>query len=228
MELRLLGPVEMRCQQREVPVPPRMLRTLLAALAADAGQPVQAETLVERLWGTHPPERPRDALYVYVARLRAVLPEGGIVRRSSAYALDVERRSVDVHLFRELVAAGELEAALDLPRGVPLEDLTGLWAEQTRLTWERWHLDAAIAWAEREITTGGDLNRVVTRLGDLCDRHPFAEPLSASLMLALAAGGRRAEALHRFACTRQRLREELGTEPGAQLRSVHQRLLHAR
>jgi DNA-binding SARP family transcriptional activator len=71
----------------------------------------------------------------------------------------------------------------------------------------------------------GDPDRVVGRLGDLCDRHPLAEPLSAALMLALDAAGRRAEALHRFATTRQWLRAELGAEPGAQLRSVHLSLL---
>jgi DNA-binding SARP family transcriptional activator len=225
MELRLLGPVEVRRHGQEVSIPPRMLRTLLAALAADAGRLVQAETLIERLWGARPPDRPRHALHVYVARLRAALSQGAIVRRSSGYALQIARRSVDVHLFRELVAAGELETALDLPRGTPLEDLTGAWAEQTRLTWERWHLNAAITWAERETATGGDPHHIVARLGDLCDRHPYAEPLSASLILALDTAGRRAEALHRYAHTRHRLRDDLGTEPGTHLRTIHQRLL---
>jgi DNA-binding SARP family transcriptional activator len=203
-----------------------MPRTLLAVLAVDVGRPVQVDASIERLWGSRPPERPRHALHVYLARLRSALGEDVIVRRSSGYLLDIPPGSVDAHRFRDLVAAGDLETALDLPRGVPLEDLTGPWAERTRMAWERRHLDAAIAWARREVGTG-DPHRVVSRLGDLCDRHPLAEPLSAALMLALDAAGRRAEALDRFARTRQWLREELGAEPGAALRSIHLSLLRA-
>lgn len=224
VEIRLLGPVEVRVAGRAVPVGPRMPRTLLAVLAAEAGRPVQADALVERLWGTRPPERPRHALHVYVARVRAALGSATIVRRCGGYLLDVEPTAVDVHRFRQLVAAGQLEAALDLGHGVPLEDLAGAWVERTRQFWERRYLEAAIAWARLELDAG-DIHRAVSRLGDLVEQHPLAEPLSASLMLALDAAGRRAEALDRYARTRQRLREELGAEPGMALRSVHLALL---
>lgn len=227
MELRLLGPVRVRAAGQEIALGPRMCRTLLAALAADAGRAVQPDALVERLWGARPPERPRHAVHVYVARVRASLGDGVVVSRFGGYLLDVPRSSVDVLLFRELVAAGELAAALDLPGGVPLADLTGPWVERTRLVWERWHRDAAIAWALRELAAG-EAERAVARLDELCDRHPLAEPLWVSLLVALDAAGRRAEALDRFAGTRRRLREELGAEPGAALQAVHRRLLTAR
>ncbi|MEU4765639.1 BTAD domain-containing putative transcriptional regulator [Actinosynnema sp. NPDC023794] len=201
-----------------------MTRTLLAVLAAEAGRPVQVDTLVARLWGDRPPERPRHAVHVYVARVRASLSRSAVVRRSDGYVFDVPQPSVDVHRFQQLVAAGELDAALSLPRGIPLEDLTGSWVERMRVTWERRRLDAAITWARHETATG-DPHRVISRFGDLLDQHPLAEPLAASLMLALHAVGRRAEALHVFAQTRQRLRDELGAEPGAVLRSAHLRLL---
>lgn len=226
MDIRLLGPVEVRHEGVEVVIGARMPRTLLAGLAADAGRPVQVDSLVERIWGSDPPERPRHALHVYVARLRAALGSGLVVRRSGGYALDVPPGAVDVHRFRKLVAAGQLSAALDLSHGVPLEDLSGQWAERMRTVWERRYVDAAVVWARRELESG-DPEAVVGRLGDLCDRHPLAEPLSAALMLALDAAGRRAEALHRFATTRQWLRSELGAEPGAQLRMVHLRLLRS-
>jgi DNA-binding SARP family transcriptional activator len=227
MELRLLGPVQARVGGQEVALGPRMPRTLLAALAADAGRAVQPDTLVERLWGSRPPQRPQHAIHVYVSRVRAALGDGFVARRFGGYVLDVPRRSVDVLLFRELVALGELDAALDLPGGVPLEDLAGAWVDRTRLVWERWHRDAAIAWARREVAAGA-ARHAVDRLDDLCDRHPLAEPLWASLLVALDAAGRRAEALDRFAGTRRRLREELGTEPGAALQAVHRSLLTAR
>jgi DNA-binding SARP family transcriptional activator len=226
MDIRLLGPVEIWGNGAEVVLRARMPRTLLAALAADAGRPVQPHTLVERLWGNAPPERPRHALYVYVGRVRAALGDDAVVRRSGGYLLDVPPDAVDVHRFRDLVAGGRLSAALDLSRGLPLEDLHGPWAERTRTAWERRYVDAAVAWAGQELAAG-DPHDVVVRLGDLCDRHPLAEPLSAVLMLALDAAGRRAEALQRFATTRQWLRDELGAEPGAQLRSVHLSLLRS-
>lgn len=224
LQVELLGPVAARTAGRELPLGSRMPRTLLAALAADAGRPVQVESLVERLWGERSPERPRHALHVYVGRVRAALGDAAVVRRSGGYLLDVSRLAVDVHLFRDLAAAGDLDAALDLPRGVPLEDLAGPWAERTRHAWERLHADVAIAWARRE-AAAGDPYRALGRLGDLCDRYPYAEPLSAALMVALAATGRRAEALERFARTRRRLRDDLGTEPGSDLRTAHLTLL---
>ena len=226
MDIRLLGPVEVRRGDVEVVVGARMPRTLLAALAADAGRPVQVDALVERVWGNAPPERPRNALHVYVARLRAALGAGSVVRRSGGYLLDVPPGAVDVHQFRDLVATGRFSAALDLAHGVPLADLSGPWAERTRTAWERRYVDAAVAWARQELASG-DPERVVGRLGDLCDSHPIAEPLSAALMLALDSVGRRAEALHRFAATRQWLRAELGAEPGPQLRAVHLSLLRS-
>jgi DNA-binding SARP family transcriptional activator len=224
MEIRLLGPVAVRRDGADVVVGARMPRTLLAVLAADAGRSVQVDTLVERMWGPSPPERPRHALHVYVARVRAAIGADVVVRRCGGYVLDVPPQAVDVYRFRDLVAGGRLSAALDLSRGVPVEDLTGPWAERTRAALERRYVDAAVAWSRQELGNG-DADGVIERLGDICDRHPLAEPLSAALMLALDAAGRRAEALHRFAATRQCLREELGAEPGAHLRSVHLRLL---
>jgi DNA-binding SARP family transcriptional activator len=226
MDIRLLGPVEVRHDGAEIVIGARMPRTLLAVLAADAGRPVQADTLVERLWGSDPPHRPRHTLHVYVSRVRAALGPDLVVRRSGGYALDVPPGAVDVHRFRAFVAAGRLSAALELSQGVPLEDLSGPWAEGMRTMWERRYVDAAVAWAWRQLESG-DPQAVVGRLGDLCDRHPLAEPLSAALLLALDAAGRRAEALHRFAEIRRWLRSELGAEPGAQLRAIHLRLLRS-
>jgi tetratricopeptide (TPR) repeat protein/Fe2+ transport system protein FeoA len=56
---------------------------------------------------------------------------------------------------------------------------------------------------------------------------PLRERLAAQLMLALERSGRRAEALSVFRTTRERLVEELGVEPGAELQQQHQRVLRA-
>jgi DNA-binding SARP family transcriptional activator len=113
MEIRLLGPVEMMVQGVPVDLGPPRQRAVLAAIAAEAGQPVQMETVIDRVWGAEPPDRVRQTLYVYVARIRRVFDATAgvgapLTRRSRGYVLVVDPDLVDLHRFRRLVdRAGE-------------------------------------------------------------------------------------------------------------------------
>ncbi|MET8077720.1 BTAD domain-containing putative transcriptional regulator [Streptomyces sp. NPDC005303] len=221
---------------------PPQRRSVMAALAVDAGRAVPLETLMRRVWGEDPPEGARQALYAHVARIRRVLAATGAVRtpgllrRNGGYLLDIDSEDVDLHRFHRLVAdarrAGRgdaeqvtiLREALDLWRGEPLAGLSGEWVSRMRDTWQRQRLDAVTAWANAE-TAVGNHAVVIDRVPELIDQHPLVEPLVAVLMRALYEAGRGSEALECFAETRKRLADELGADPGTELRRLHRSIL---
>ena len=238
---RLLGPVEL-VGRGPVDVGPPQRRSVMAALAVDAGRAVPLETLTKRVWGEEPPEGARQALYAHVARIRRVLAATGaartpgLLRRGGGYVLDTDSEDVDLHRFHRLVAdarragrggAGQvtmLREALDLWRGEPLAGLSGEWVSRMRDTWQRQRLDAVTAWADAE-TAVGNHAVVIGRVPELIGEHPLVEPLVAVLMRALYEAGRGSEALECFAEARKRLAEELGADPGTELRRLHQAIL---
>jgi DNA-binding SARP family transcriptional activator/tetratricopeptide (TPR) repeat protein len=237
VEFRVLGAVEVRVRGHALPIGPPQQCHVLAALAVDAGRPVSAEALIDRVWD-RAPGGARRTLHVYVTRIRRLLeqdePPVRIIRGAAGYVLDVAADSVDVLRFRRLVehaAAADraprvalLRQALDLWQGEPLAGLPGEWAERMRVGWCQQRVDAAVAWAEAELA-GGNAATVISPLAELVGRYRFVEPLVAVLMRALHASGRTAEALACYRTARQQLVDELGTEPGVELQRVHQAVL---
>jgi DNA-binding SARP family transcriptional activator len=238
--VRVLGPVEAVVDGRPLDIGPRQRRAVLAALAVDAGTPVPIDALADRVWGGMAPDAPRSALYAHVARLRRVLGPGeagspvSLSRHSEGYVLDIDRDAVDVHRFRNLVEAARtvtgperlaiLREALDLWRGRPLSTLSSDWAAQVRAGVESQFVGAAAAWATEELGRANP-EPVAERLAGLMGDYPLAEPLVDRLMRALCAVGRTAEALQIYADTRERLADQLGAEPGAELRDLHLAIL---
>ncbi|MEU2777614.1 BTAD domain-containing putative transcriptional regulator [Streptomyces sp. NPDC007162] len=244
VELRLLGPVELSSQGLTTEVGPPQRRTVLAALAVDSGRPVPADVLITRVWGADPPDGARRALHAHVARLRRLCertaapghPRLHLARRSGGYLLEAGPDQVDIHRFRQLAGraretgcpdgerAALLREALGVWRGEPLAGLGGQWAARVREAWRRQHVDAAVAWARVESRVG-DPVCVIGPLTELLDQYPLVEPLTEALMRALHAAGRGAEALDTYAAVRKRLAEELGVDPGADLRRLHEEIL---
>lgn len=238
MEIRVLGPVEAWAAGRQVEIGAPRQRAVLAAIAVDVGRPVLVDDLVDRIWGEHPPQRARHALYVYIARLRRALAEsdGRLVRRSGGYLLDADADLVDLHRFRSLIAAAHeprrtdtdrsslSRRALTLWRGTPLGDIGGDWADRSREGWRQLRLDAAVTWAQAELRLG-NAGAVVGPLTQLIEEYPLAEPLVVALMRALYASGNAAQALENYAVTRQSLIEQLGADPGPELRELHAMIL---
>lgn len=241
---KLLGPVEWTVKGHGVDLGSAKQRTVLAALLADAGRLVPWSTLIDRVWDQAPTTNARGVLYTYVNRIRRVLerapPSGehavALVRRTGGYLLAVDPGTIDLHRFRALVTAAYdrkrpdterselLGEALGLWGGTALADLPGAWASRMRETWNRQRLDAAVQWARAELRLGRP-DQVIGRVEELSAEYPFAEPLTGVLMRALAAAGRDAEALDHYARTRAQLIDKLGTEPGPELRGVHQAIL---
>ncbi|WP_328532226.1 tetratricopeptide repeat protein [Nocardioides sp. NBC_00368] len=228
----LLGPLIVTRAGEPVEVPGRRPRTLLALLALEAGTPVSADLLADRIWGEDLPDNPRGSLHTYIGRLRRVLGKEVVRRAAGGYILDLPRSAVDALTFIDLLDAAEgpqayerLEEAIALWRAEPFDDSAGeSLAERTRPWLVDRYLAALEHRAELDIAAGratkavADVRRVI---GD----HPLRESLWVVLLDALEAAGRTAEALEAYEEVRARLAEELGADPGAELRSTFTRLL---
>ena len=244
--LCLLGPVQWETAAGRVDLGAVKQRTVLAALAVEAGRLVTWTELVDRVWDQASATGSRGALYTYANRIRRLLEaveaaadDGGPARlacRSGGYLLHLDPDQVDLHRFHRLTAAAEdagrpdgerarlLSEALSLWQGRPLADLPGQWAAGSRETWGRQRLKVVVAWAEARVRLG-EPDGVIGPVEELTVEYPLAEPLTGVLIRALAVAGRDAEALHCYAAYRTRLIEELGAEPGPQLRRLHEAVL---
>ena len=240
VRVRLLGPVEVEADDGSIRVlPAAKERSLVAALALEAGHAVGADSLIWSLWGEAPPPTARKTLQTYVKNLRQALGVDAVATDPIGYRLAVDTTDVDVHRFRALVDRGDralragdavdaqtaLHSALSLWRGEPLAgvaDHTGLAAEATRLAQER--LSALEARISADLAAG--LHReLVGELEALVDDHPFHERLWGQLMVALYRSGRQADALGAYQRVRRLLLEELGLEPGGELRRLERAVL---
>ena len=237
--VRVLGAVELVDDSGAVrDVPGRRLQTLLARLVLQPGQIVSVDALVDAVWPAELPDAPGAALQTQVFRLRKRLRFPGaptVVTRGPGYALELGVATVDAIEFERgvraavgaepPVARGLLQDALLLWRGTPyagLEDVEPLRAEQVRL--EEIHLQAIEAHAEARLACD-EPKRAITELDAFVLEHPLRAEAQATLMRALAATGRTAEALRVFQAHRQHLLEELGLEPSPRLRRLEASIL---
>src|SRR5215475_11819234 len=112
MEVRLLGPFEVRAGTRDIPLRRQKHRALVALLALRPGEVVSSDRLVEELWGRDEPPTARQALQNYVSLLRKQLGAEAIETHSAGYLLRVDAEQVDVVRFEQLVLeASGLEKA---------------------------------------------------------------------------------------------------------------------
>ncbi|MEV6710751.1 BTAD domain-containing putative transcriptional regulator [Lentzea sp. NPDC051208] len=232
--VRLLGEVGVEIDGQPVDLGAPRQRCVLAALAVDAGRVVPLDRLVERVWGTDAAPRVRATLHSYISRLRRVLPGVTIERRSGGYALLTS--AVDLHQFRSLRTTADgardderarlLAEALGHWRGQALTGIDGEWAEAERERLAREQLTAQhdLTDVRLRLGRGGDL---VVELAGRVAEHPLDERVAGQYVLALYQVGRTADALEHYRCLRERLVEELGTDPGAPLQDLHRRILAA-
>ncbi|GAA4013916.1 BTAD domain-containing putative transcriptional regulator [Allokutzneria multivorans] len=240
MEFRLLGPLEVVAGNEIVRIPAAKHRALLAALLLRANQVVPSSELITQLWGEDPPSSARTTLQGYVLRLRRTLGPV-ILTRNSGYLIEVGEDALDLKRFERLVersrvaeAEGELpqaarllHTALALWRGPALSDVGSDWmhrVEAPRLA----ELRGRTLHRRAEIDLRlGKHAEVIGELTVLVAENPLDEGFSAQLMLALHRCGRRAEALEVYRQARRMLVEELGVEPGTELRRREQEVLRS-
>lgn len=250
LSVRLLGPMQVRRDDRLLVFDGVKAKALLAMLALNAGRVVSTGYLIDALWGEAPPETAVNAVQVYVSSIRRALEPvplsagqrrgGGELRRSAGgYLLDVPPDAVDVHRFQKLAdqgrqqlaqgdaeaAATTLELALGLWEGPALADFSGLaFAESHRDRLEARRMAAVSDRIEADLGVGRSMT-VIGELEDLVRRHPSQERLLSQLMLALYRTGRQADALRAYARGRDALVEELGLDPGPDLRRLYERII---
>ncbi|MFG1701305.1 BTAD domain-containing putative transcriptional regulator [Nonomuraea sp. NPDC049309] len=231
MRVGILGPLRVAGSE----VGGARVRALLIRLALAPGRVVTADRLIDDLWPGDPPAHPSAALQSLVSRARREAP-GLIASHPAGYLLDVAADEVDAWAFERLVRQGDVRRALALWRGAPLADAAGLpfaagpaaRLEELRLT----ALAARIA-ADLDLTTarptgssaapptGPGPEELVAELEELVAAYPLREPFHALLVRALTVVGRRAEALAAFERIRNALADELGVDPGPELREAH-------
>src|SRR5580765_613858 len=106
MEFRVLGPVEVLQDGRELPLGGPKQRVLLALLLLDANEPVSRDRLIDGLWGERPPPSAAHTLDSQVSRMRKTLGDGRLVTRTPGYLLLVEPGELDLDRFERLYRRG--------------------------------------------------------------------------------------------------------------------------
>jgi DNA-binding SARP family transcriptional activator/tetratricopeptide (TPR) repeat protein len=243
VRFQLLGPVQGRVGDRPISLGARKQRFVFTVLALEINTLVPVSRLVDLIWPDTPPASARGMIHTYVSGLRAILAEHQADRRrialvsgSAGYELRCDPTLVDAHRFRELVAHAGTECDWER-RVVLLEEALGLWhgpalagvaPEPVRVRLCR-HLDEARLAATEERAEAllrlGRLSGLVDELMVLVEHHPHRQRLTGQLMLALHQGGRTAEALGVYDRARRELADELGLDPGDDLKRLHQAIL---
>lgn len=242
MEFCLLGPLLVQCDGEVLAVRRGKERTVLAALLLEANRIVSVDELAETLWGHTPPTSARVTIQNYVKRLRQALGQAGRARITThprGYRITVNPDELDVSRFENLLAAARTAgrtgswdqaaamaaAALALWRDEALVDVESdvlIQREIPRLAEMR--MQAAAVRVDADLHLGHYAD-AISELRQLIAVSPLWERLHAQLMLALYRDGRPAEALVAYQHIRRLLVEELGTEPGIELRELHQQIL---
>ena len=242
MDFGLLGPLLVRDGLTQVPVPARRQRVLLAALLLSPDRVVSLDALAETLWDGAPPAGARGALHSTVQRLRSTLgPAGsGLVHtKAPGYLIEVGDGELDVRSFGSLVAQGQaaaaagrwdqaaglLRQALGLWRGEPLADVPSTLLRTREVPpLEDRRLHALALRIDADLWLGRD-SELVPELRELVAAHPLQEKFHAQLMLGLYRSGQPADALSAYQDVRRMLADELGVDPGPELRRLQQAIL---
>ncbi|HWO62932.1 MAG TPA: AfsR/SARP family transcriptional regulator, partial [Umezawaea sp.] len=208
-------------------------RAVLAALVVDAGQTVMLDQLVERVWGEHAPAAVSSTVRSYLSRLRTLFGDAagfGIVRQTGGYLARIDPSTVDLNRFAGLLAAARQSTdearaeenyrrALGLWRDEAFAGLDSQWFAARRHALGVARHTAILDHLDLRLRRGGHAE-ALPELVELAAGNPFDERLAAQLMLALYRSGRQAEALAHFERVRSVLTDELGADPGPELRGL--------
>jgi predicted ATPase/DNA-binding SARP family transcriptional activator len=232
----VLGPLRARGADGTDCTPDGALqRRLLALLVLRRGHVLPVDMAVEALWPSGPPANPAASLQSHVSRLRRCLPDGAVSSGPDGYRLDPSVLDVDADRIPELLErmpetadviveaeVDELLARWQGPAYPELDDVDDGRAEAARLDELRTAMREARA--ERRLETGR-LEGLVSELRRLADEAPLRERPRSLMMRALAAAGRRVDALRAYDDFRRLLSDELGIEPSPLLVQQHAELL---
>ena len=239
--LRVLGPLVVACDGRELHVAGTQRRRLLTFLASRPGRPTAVDAIVDVLWPDDPPPSAAKTLQSHVVRLRQSLAPVGdpIATVAGGYRLDIDPAAVDAVQFESLLESARAELAdhrpararalikeaLALWRGTPYIDADGAaFADAERVRLDELRLAATEDLAEAELLAGAAA-AAVPELERLVNAEPGRERAWMLLMRCLYALGRQHDALVAFHRTRRVLAETFGLEPGPALCALERQVL---
>lgn len=242
IRLDVLGPLEVSVDGEAVEIRRGIPRAIVVALVLRAREVVSAGALAELVWADEQPRNPVNALQLQISYLRKRLGGGSagqpVVTRPGGYVLIVDDDDIDARRFERLVSdAAQLapsdpvaslelyETALGLWRGAAYADVLGepfVVGEATRL--EEMRLSALEERIDVLLALGRHAE-LVGELSSLVNEHPLRERLQGQLLVALYRSGRQADALRAYGRARAILVDELGIDPGADLRRLEQQIL---
>jgi DNA-binding SARP family transcriptional activator/tetratricopeptide (TPR) repeat protein len=244
--VHVLGPVQARCDGRELDLGPPARRAVLGLLALAGGRAVPRMDLVDALWGERPPPSATNIIQTHVKHLRKLLdPNRGRYARESSiltvgdgYALRIPPGSVDLERFRELVSRAEAAdkindqervaeafgAALGLWEGSPLADLPALAGHPKVVAVLGERRQALVGYATALIAIG-QVQRLLPILIESAAAYPLDEGVQALCVRAHAGAGQRATAIAVYESARARLLAELGVQPGSELTDAYASLV---
>ncbi|WP_265445319.1 BTAD domain-containing putative transcriptional regulator [Flexivirga meconopsidis] len=239
MRIRLLGPVRVERDGAEVPLTGAKVHTLLAALSLCADRVVPDDELADLLWAQHPPATMNAQLYTYVSRLRKALePDVAIRRCPPGYLLEARQTRIDAVEFtiharagrdalrdgQPAVACSELDAALALFTGSVVANTTETLRVREGEHWSRQFDQLQLTQFEATLELGRH-EEVLPLLAKTVRDRPFCEHSRRLYMVALARGGRTADAVQTYHEARTLLGEELGVDPGPELIHTYEAVL---
>jgi YVTN family beta-propeller protein len=228
MEFRILGPLEVVDDGRALRLGSGRQLALVGVLLVRANQVVSVDQLVEELWSGTPPRTAPKIVRNYASLLRRELGDR-LVTTSPGYLLRVESGELDSEVLERAVESGDLDrltSALELWRGSPLSQLAyEPFAQNEIARLEELRLTALETRIDAQLELGQHAG-VISELEALAKQHPLRERLSGQLMLALYRSGRQAQALETYRTLRHDLDEELGIEPGPDVRDLELKILN--
>lgn len=242
MGFRLLGSLEVVGPDGPADFTAERQRIVLSVLLFEANRIVSTDRLVDAVWGASPPLTARAQIQICVSAIRARMAKAGlsdvVLTRTPGYVAEVDDADLDLRIFEQRAAAGRAaaEAGLFAEAALAFGDALALWHGQShigsggtmlqdlaiRLNEQR--LTVLEQWADAELALGLH-QQLVEELIDQVRQNPLREHLRAQLMTALYRSGRQAEALEAYRRGRRELIEELGIEPGEELRRLEKLIL---
>jgi DNA-binding SARP family transcriptional activator len=247
VRFRVLGPLTVTAESGgAVALGGHRQAAVLAALLVQVNRAVPVDRLVDDVWGERAPPTAIDTLQAYVSNLRRLLepdrapraPSTLIVRHAAGYLAHVDPGRLDATRFEELVARARVRvtAAPDAARA-DLTEALALWhgpvladfphepfARCASVRWESMRLSAQEDLIDLRLAAGEHAH-LLPEIETVVREHPLRERLRGQLMLAQYRAGRQTEALQTYRDLRRVLGEEMGLEPGHELRRLEQAVL---
>lgn len=240
MRLGILGPVVVVADGASVTVGSAREAYVLALLALSADRVVPVERFIDALWFDDPPQSARAQLHNIIRNLRRRLngyDEHLIETRPLGYELKLGDHRFDLTDFRRDVERartarekGDHEAALAAAtaalghwRGPALAGIADDLVGTIRPSLHDERLAATVAQLEAHLALGHHQAALDT-LTPLVEEYPYREYLYELRMRALVLDGRRADALDAYQQATRRLGDDLGVQPGADLRRLEREI----